>query len=275
MPLGKWIRIYLLPPEHGGWFLLVGPFLLGAIAAARPTLDLVILLLLALSVYIARQPLVILTKALAGRRARSDIRPALVGLLIVGVLALVLLSSLLVRGHHYLLWLGLPALPVLVWQLFLVSRREERQLGIELVGAGTLALAAPAAYWVSLEKLNETGWLLWGLAWLYATASIVYIYLRLKQRRIKEMPSRTELWRQGRRTLLYVGGDIAVTVGLAVLRILPPLTPLPFMLALAHFLYGITHPAVGVRPARIGIEQSLATLVFYALLGIVFAIQAG
>lgn len=274
MPLRKWIKIYLLPPEHGGWFLLLGPFLLGTIAAGKPNGDLVLLLLLALAVYIARQPLVILTKAVAGRRAASDIRPALVGLTLAGVIAFVLLGILLLQGHSYLTWLGLPALPVLAWQLFLVSRREERQLGIELVGAGTLALAAPAAYWVSLGQMNVTGWLLWALAWLYAAASIVYVYLRLKQRRIKEIPSRAQQWQDARRTLLYIGGDIIITIGLAILQVVPPLTPLPFVLAMAHFMYGTTHPAIGVRPVRIGIEQSVATIVFYALLGIVFAFRA-
>jgi hypothetical protein len=43
-------------------------------------------------------------------------------------------------------------------------------------------------------------------------------------------------------------------------------------LALAHFAYGVTHPCFGVRPARVGIEQSLATLAFYLMLGVAFAV---
>lgn len=265
----KWFKIYLLPPEHGGWFLLLGPFLFGALAAARPNMDLLTLLLLSLALYISRQPFVILVKALSGRRARGDARPASLALLGMTVVDAALLSALLWRGHTYLLWLGIPAGLVLAWQMFLVTRREERQIGIELVGAGTLALAAPAAYWVSVGEMMLTGWLLWGLAWLYSSSSIVYVYLRLKQRRWTALPPRHELWREGRRTLVYAAFNVVATLLSALTSITPPLTPLPYALATAHYVWGVTHPALGARPARIGIEQAAATLVFYLLLGLV------
>ncbi len=267
----KFFKIYVLPPEHGGWFLLLGPFLFGALAAAQPNADLFVLLLFALASYIARQPLTLLVKALSGRRASSDVRPALLALLGTGALVGLLLVVLIWRGYAFLLWLGIPAAIVLVWQLWLVTQREERQIGIELVGAGMLALTAPAAYWVSVGAMTTTGWWLWLLAWLYAASSIVYVYLRLKQRRMKELPPRAEQWREGRRTLLYIGASIALTFALALLQFVPLWTPIAFALAGAHYVYGITHPCVGVKPARIGIEQSLATLGFYIVLGLIFA----
>jgi 4-hydroxybenzoate polyprenyltransferase len=270
MPFAKWLKIYVLPPEHGGWFLLLGPFLFGALAAAQPNADLIALFLLALASYVARQPLTLLVKALSGRRARSDAQPALLALGGTGVIAALLLVILVWRGYAFLLWLGIPAAVVLAWQLWLVTQREERQLGIELVGAGTLALAAPAAYWVSVGELTTNGWWLWLLAWLYAASSIVYVYLRLKQRRMKEMPLRATQWLEGRRTLLYIGGAFTVTCALAFLQYIPLWAPLPFALAAAHYVYGITHPCIGVKPVRIGIEQSVATLVFYVLLGLGF-----
>lgn len=272
MPFSKWLKIYVLPPEHGGWFLLLGPFLFGMLAAAQANADLFALFFFALSSYIARHPLTLLVKALSGRRAKSDVQPALLALNVVGWLAALLLGILIWRGYAFLLWLGIPAGMVLAWQLWLVTQREERQIGIELVGAGMLALTAPAAYWVSVGAMTATGWWLWLLAWLYAASSIVYVYLRLKQRRIKEMPSRSEQWRDGRRTLLYIGAATALTGALALLQFVPPFTPLPFAFALAHYQYGIRHPCVGVKPFRIGAEQSLATLAFYILLGLVYLV---
>ena len=269
---GKFFKIYVLPPEHGGWFLLLGPFLFGAVAAAQPNADLIALLCFALASYIARQPLTVLVKALSGRRAKSDVKPALIGLGATGFLAALFLGILLLRGYAFLLWLGIPAGIVLVWQLWLVTQREERQLGIELVGAGMLALTAPAAYWVSVGGMSRTGWWLWLLAWVYAASSIVYVYLRLQQRRVKQMPSRAEQWRDGRRTLLYIASAIVLTLALAFLQFVPVWTPLAYVLAGAHYVYGITHPCVGVKPARIGIEQSLATLLFYIVLGIAYAL---
>ncbi|GIL15716.1 MAG: hypothetical protein BroJett039_08890 [Chloroflexota bacterium] len=269
---GKFFKIYLLPPEHGGWFLLLGPFALGVIAAAQPNIELLALLLFALASYIARHPLTLLVKIAAGRRAKSDTRPTLLALGGAGVLAALPLGVLIWRGYAFLLWLGIPAALVLAWQLWLVTQREERQLGIELVGAGMLALAASAAYWVSVGAMTPTGWWLWLLAWLYATASIVYVYLRLKQRRMKTMPTRAEQWRDGRRALLYIGAATVCALAFALARWIPSWAPLAFGLASAHFVYGITHPCVGVKPARIGIEQSFASLGFYALLGLIFAL---
>jgi hypothetical protein len=272
MPFSKWLKIYVLPPEHGGWFLLLGPFLFGALAAAQPNADLISLFLLALASYVARQPLTLLVKALSGRRAPSDAPPALLSLAATGIVAALLLAILVWRGYAFLLWLGIPAAAVLAWQLWLVTQREERQLGIELVGAGTLALAAPAAYWVSVGDIVPNGWWLWLLAWLYAASSIVYVYLRLKQRRLKAMPLRETQWLEGRRTLLYIGAACTVTCALALLQYVPAWSPLPFALAAVHYVYGITHPCIGVKPARIGIEQSLATLLFYLLLGAAYVL---
>ncbi len=270
---GKFFKIYVLPPEHGGWFLLLGPFLFGALAAAQPHAALFALLAFSLIIYITRQPLTILVKALSGRRAKSDARPALIALSGTGALAALLLGILLARGYTFLLWLGIPAALVMAWQLWLVIQRDERQLGVELVGAGMLALAAPAAYWVSVDAMTPTGWQLWLLAWLYAASAIVYVYLRLKQRRLKEMPSRAEQWRAGRRTLLYIGATILIAAALAFWRLIPAPTPFILTLAGAHFVYGITHPCVGVKPVRIGLEQSFAALLVYLLLGAAYMLQ--
>jgi YwiC-like protein len=266
------LKQYVIPPEHGGWFLWIGPFLLGAVAAGEFKIDLLLLLLLIAAGYLSRQPLIILVKALAGRRARADAVPALRVFVLIVAAAALLFAALLLRGHLYLLWLGLPALPVLALQLWLVARRQERQMGIELIGSGVLALAAPAAYWVGLAKLETTGWWLWALSWLYNASAIVYVYLRLQQRRLPAVLEWGERWRQGGRVLLYSGFNLAITLALAALALLPPFVPAVYALALLHFIYGISIPAVGARPVRIGVEQSSATLVFYLLLALAFRI---
>ena len=73
-------------------------------------------------------------------------------------------AALALQGFWYLLLLAIPALPVFGWHLWLVSRRRERrQPGVEIVGAGVLALAAPAAYWVGRGAPEPLGWWLWGV----------------------------------------------------------------------------------------------------------------
>jgi len=141
-----WKKLYWIPPEHGTWFMWVGPLLTGVLAARHLNLRLIGLTFFLPSAFLARQPMTIVFRALVGRRSRADVRPASMVMAILGGLAIALLVLMLARGHASLAWLGLAALPVLAWQLALVARREERQMGIELVGAGVLALAAPAAY---------------------------------------------------------------------------------------------------------------------------------
>lgn len=266
------LKQYVIPTEHGGWLLWLGPFILGALAAGEVNFDLVLLVLLIVAGYLSRQPLIMLIKALAGRRARADAIPALRIFAVAATLDALLLAALLLRGYYYLLWLGLLALPVLGAQLWLVSRRQERQIGIELIGSGVLALAAPAAYWVTLGRIESTGWWLWGLSWLYNASAIVYVYLRLRQRRLTVAPEWGERWRQGTRVLLYSGFDLVLALFLAVSALVPLLVPAVFALALIHFIYGISFPAVRARPAQIGLEQSLATLLFYLLLATAFRI---
>lgn len=266
------LKQFVIPPEHGGWFLWIGPLALGAFAAGQFKIDLLLLILLVVAGYLSRQPLVILVKALAGRRARGDAGPALRIFVICAAVTGLLFAGLLLRGQLYLLWLGLPALPVLALQLWLVARRQERQIGIELIGSGVLALAAPAAYWVSLGRMEAAGWWLWALSWLYNASAIVYVYLRLQQRRLPAVPEWGERWRQGARVLLYSNFDLGLTIALAALTFIPPLVPAAFALALLHFVYGTSFPAVGVRPVRIGIEQSSATLVFYLVLALAYRI---
>lgn len=263
-----WKKHYWIPPEHGTWFMWIGPLLTGMLAARQVNLDLIGLAVLLLSAFLARQPLTIVFKALVGRRSRAEVRPASVVMAILGGLAIALLALMLARGHTYLAWLGLAALPVLAWQLALVAKREERQMGIELVGAGVLALAAPAAYWVGLGEARAAGWGLWALAWLYAAASIVFIYSRLEQRRWSEWPPRRERLRRGARVLLYAVVNLVLVVVLTDLHWVPPWAWVGFALAVPHIALGVMAPAARARPARIGLEQAGATLIFSTLLGV-------
>ncbi len=263
-----WKKHYWIPPEHGTWFMWIGPLLTGMLAARQVNLDLIGLAVLLLSAFLARQPLTIVFKALVGRRSRAEVRPASVVMAILGGLAIALLALMLARGHTYLAWLGLAALPVLAWQLALVAKREERQMGIELVGAGVLALAAPAAYWVGLGEARAAGWGLWALAWLYAAASIVFIYSRLEQRRWSEWPPRRERLRRGARVLLYAVVNLVLVVVLTALHWVPPWAWVGFALAVPHIALGVMAPAARARPARIGLEQAGATLIFSTLLGV-------
>lgn len=262
-----WLRKHFaIPAEHGAWVMLLGPFAAGLGLARKLDLDVLWALLGMLLVFLARQPMLILVKALSGRRSREDARPALVWLVIYGGLALIPAALLIASDRGAVFWLVLPALPALAWQLWLVTRRAERQMTVELAGSGALALAAPAAYLAATGRFDLVALSAWLLCWFQAAAAIVYIYMRLEQRRMSALPTRSLQWAMGQRAMLYHTFNLAASLALSVAHVLPPLVPLAFAAMLAEVVRGIFRPAVGVKPQILGFSQVAVTVVFVILL---------
>jgi hypothetical protein len=185
---------------------------------------------------------------------------------VYGIICLLSLVNLMRLGFSYLLFLAIPGVLVFAWHLWLVSRREERyQIGIDVIASGTLALAAPAALWVGLGGPDPIGWWLWALVWLQSAASIVYAFLRLEQRRLKEQPGANTRLIMARRALLYSGFNLSITLILSITGKLPNLIWLPYSLQLAEVFYGTLRPALGVKPTTIGFRQLGVSTLFTVL----------
>jgi hypothetical protein len=255
---------YVLPTEHGSWIWWIGPFVIGAAVAGAFPPALWLLFVTAFAAFLSRQPIALLVKIASGRRPESDRVPALFWASVYGTLVLLGVVVMAWLGFgRLLLLLALPASLVFAWHLRLVSRRAERgQMGIEVVGAGVLALTAPAAYWVAGGRSDSTAWILWGLCWLQSAASIVLVYLRLDQRRWPDALLPRERWRAGRRALAYHLFNFMATVLLAAGRLVPGLIPVAFGLMLADAVEAIHRPCVGARPTAIGMRQLAASLLF-------------
>lgn len=260
-------RHIALPQEHGSWVFLFSPLLIGLFAGGVWKTASLYLIIGALAAFLLRQPVSIAVKVFSGRRGRGDLPAAVFWSALYAFIGLAALTGLVVRGFGYVLLLALPGLPVFGWHLWLVARRaERRQAGVEIVGSGALALAAPAAYWVGRGAADAFGWWLFALTWLQAAASIVYAYLRLEQREWTSVGPLSERVRAARRALLYTGFNVAAALGFGLAGTLPPLLWMPFALQFAETAWGALHPAVGVKPTRIGKRQlavsTLFTLIF-------------
>ena len=145
--------------EHGSWVFLFSPLLIGIFAGGHWSTPLLYLILAALSAFLIRHPIVIAVKAYSGRRSRKDLPAARFWMVVYGVIGLLMVAGLVLRGFGYVLYLALPGAPVFGWHLWLVSRRaERRQAGVEIIASGVLALSAPAAYWVSIGAPDPVGW---------------------------------------------------------------------------------------------------------------------
>lgn len=259
-------RYIALPQDHGSWVFLLSPLLIGLFAGGSWSAASVLLTLAALAGFLIRQPVTTAVKIYSGRRARRELPAAFFWTGIYSLCGLAALAGLIALGYGYLLYLALPGVPVFAWHLALVSRRaERRQLGIELIASGVLALAAPAAFWVGVGNPHPAGWLLWALTWLQSAASIVYAYLRLEQREWKQIPGLPVRLKRAARALAYTSFNLALSGGLALASAVPAWLVLPFGFQWAESVWGALRPALAVRPTAIGMRQLIVSTIFTLL----------
>ncbi len=261
------LRHVALPSDHGSWVFLLSPLLIGLFAGNSWSPATAFLIITSLAAFLLRQPVTYAVKIFSGRRNRRDLPAALFWIGIYGLIATLGLVGLIDQGFAYLLILALPGLPVFSWHLYLVSKRaERRQLGVEMVGSGVLAMAAPAGYWIGVGYLDPVGWLLLVLTWLQSAASIVYAYLRLEQRNLDRFPEIHKRLVMGRRAIIYTSFNLLFVIALGLANIVSLILFLPYALQFGETVWGTLNPAIGVRPTAIGVRQliisSLFTLLF-------------
>lgn len=257
-------RQIALPTDHGSWVFLFSPLLIGLFAGRQWGAVTWFVVLGALSGFLIRQPISVAVKVYSGRRGRQDLPGAAFWGALYGVCGAAAVAGLVWQGAGFILMLAVPALPVFLWHLWLISRREERrQPGIEIVATGVLALAAPAAYWAARGgvELAAGGWLFL-LTWLQSAASIVYAYARLEQRELKIMPATPEKLRIGRRALVYTSANLLLTVTAGLLGWLPAWIFMAFAVQWLETIWGTLNPAVRAKPVAIGTRQLVVSILF-------------
>jgi hypothetical protein len=256
-------RQYFLPNEHGSWIWWLGPLAIGTAAAGRPSREFLILFLAALCAFLIRQPAAMIVKVRSGRRPGRDLPPAVAWFLVYSLFLAASLAYLINAGYARILVLALPGVLVFAWHLWLISRRTERgRRGIELVGAGALALSAPAAYWVAGGEEVWLPWILWIVTWLQAAASIVNVYDRLAHREWEAIPSLGDRLRFSRRNLTYHGFNLFLALILSASGSLPWASVPAFLLMLIDAGQNALRPAISIKPTRIGMRQLLMSTLF-------------
>lgn len=251
-----------IPGEHGAWIFLLSPLFIGLILGgfSKGSIPLIFSLLAA---FLIRQPVTMLVKIKTGRRTKRDLQPAIFWLLCYSLIAAISLFFLLIQGYSFILYLIVPAIPVFLWHLWLVSKRaERRQKLIEVAAGGVLALAAPAAFWVGKGDYDPTGWMLWVLCWLQVTGTILYAYLRLQQRQYQNFPDLRVSFTNAKESLIF-NLSLLVFVSILVWKgWAPPLTPIGFLIQPIEVIWGIFHPAIKIPPKKIGIRQLIISILF-------------
>jgi len=255
-----------LPQDHGSWVFIFSPLFIGLFAGGTFTAASAYLFTAALAAFLIRQPITVAVKAWSGRRTISDLPAAYIWIAVYGFIALVTTLGLIIEGFAYILYLTIPIIPIFVWHLWLVSRRDERrQINVEIVATGVLSLAAPAAYWIGAGRYDPTGWWLWILVWLQTAASIVHAYLRLEQREQTQSQERTGQRKMRLRAALYTSFNLASVLTLCLLAVFPSLLFIPYLVQWMETMWGITHPAFGWKPTHIGIRQLIVSTIWTML----------
>jgi hypothetical protein len=260
-------RHIAVPSEHGSWVFLLSPLLIGITAGKHWSIATIFLSIAAISGFLIRQPIIILVKIRSGRRAKRDLPAARFWVIAYGLIGIIIVLGLLIMNYGFILILVIPGIPVFLWHLMLISRRaERRQIGVEIVASGVLALTAPAGYWIGVGKPDLTGWILWILTWFQSAASIVYAYLRLSQRELEKKPRLEISWKMARRSILYTTFNLIAVSGLSILNYLPKYLYLPYALQWLETLWGsLIQPAVDTKATRIGIRQLIVSSLFTLL----------
>ena len=239
---------------------ILSPLLIGIFAGGEFTPSSFSLVVAAMSAFMLRQPTTTLIKIYSKRRSKDDLPAARFWFVLYAAFTLFALIGLIVNEFAYLLYLAIPGAFVFAWHLWLVSKREERrQVNVEIIATGVLSLSAPAAYWVGIGEYDPRGWWLWGLVWFQTAASIVYAYLRLEQREQAKGPDRSGQWKMGRRAVLYTSFNLASVLILGLVSVLPSLLFIPYLVQWFETMWGITHPATGWKPTRIGVRQLIVS----------------
>jgi len=259
-------RHIALPQDHGAWVFIAFPLLIGLFAAQTFNAASFALVVAAFTAFLLRQPVTIAIKVYSGRRGRDELPAARFWMILYGILLLLAVGELIVLHQTYVLYLGVPAVPVFAWHLWLVSQRDERkQSGVEIVATGVLTLAAPAALWVGRGWYDPWGWALWALVWFQSAASIMYTYLRLDQREMKTAPARSDQWKLARRAIAYTSFNFIVTLALCGIGLLPRWLFVAYLLQWLESLWGATHPAISAKPVAIGTRQLIVSTLFTIL----------
>ena len=106
------------------------------------------------------------------------------------------------------------------------------------------------------------------LPWLQSAASIVLVYQRLEQRSLAQTPPVGERWRAGRRTLLYHGFNVLISLAMALALLVPAGVLVAFSSMLVDAAFSVARPPLGAKPRAIGLRQLAMSSLFTVLVSL-------
>ncbi|MDM8528217.1 YwiC-like family protein [Anaerolineales bacterium HSG24] len=192
-----------LPREHGAWAMLFIPFILGWLLAPIWQGRTFLLFIASLSFFLLRHPLTVFVKR--WHHPSKDWQHLQRWAVIYGGITVV--SGGWLAFVEQLWWLIPSALLgglLLLFNLWLTSKRQEMSIIAELSGIFGLTMGAALAYYVSSGEFAPLAFLLWFINFLYFGGTVFYIKLKVRQQpRLPKPESITGRFLQAKACLGY------------------------------------------------------------------------
>ncbi|MCI0411897.1 YwiC-like family protein [bacterium] len=245
-------RKIFIPSEHGAWAMVYTPFIITSFVLGEFNLKAVWLLLALTGIFFAHKPLEVLARLNplshnADLRRRSAIR----WLAIYVIISLLSSAALILL---YQLWLllpiGLAAILYLSVHTFLISKKSDKTVFVEMLGILNLTGSAPALYYVLRGNLDQTALLLWAICLLYFISSIFYVKMLIG--RFSKKPNSAELIRKCITYHLIL--MILLIVSLS-LHLIPVLVIVGFLPVIGRTIWGIQVHQIQWNLRKVGLTE--------------------
>ncbi len=256
--------------------MLIVPLLLGLMIAPTWPWPVVGLLIAAFGFFLVRYPLATLVKT---RRRSSPNRLYLWRWVAIygGIAALSGGWLVVAQGLWGLVPLGLAGGLLLLFYLWLVSRRQEMSAIGQLAGIFGLALGAPMAYYAASGRLDPTAATLWWLNALYFGGTVFYIKLKVRQQPRQPAPDRLgQRLVKAKACLAYQTMTLTIVFLLVTWQQAPRLIPLAFVPVTLKILWGAWQwqDKKSLSLVRLGLTEIFHAVIFAAWVVVAFTVTA-
>jgi hypothetical protein len=257
----------MLPREHGAWAMLLLPYLCGLVLVGRWHWSVVPATAALLSVFLIRQPLVVLGRqhwVWTQTRPESAVAKRWLGALLL----VLLLTATALAGRWGWPLLGLfaaGAFALTCLAVWMTLRNRQRSVWLQAISAAGLTASALAASVSATGELRPWSWWLWGLSAAHSTAAVLVVHHRLELRiALKSATAEAPRFRRA----AFAAQFVLLAAGLVLLGAKPWLAPALMISALAHLWdLAAIRSAQGLQtPLRIvGLRALALHVVFSAL----------
>ncbi len=264
-------RKLIVPREHGSWGLWLLPLVTGAIlgavrgAGASPATlaPLFWFFVASASAFLAYQPLEVLL-GLSPIKARSRLEQQIAAswVLLAGTAGAISAFELIRLARGRVLLLALLGIACFAIRMRLGKTRAFRIVK-QILGALSLSSAAAGAYYVTAGKFDRTALLLWAANWLFASAQIEYVQMRMRT-----VGARTRAEKLNSAMGVY-GLHIAlagIAFGAFLAALVPALVAIAFLPAIARLIVWTASEPVKIDFHLLGFSELFQSVLFSSLL---------